>query len=151
MEYLVRVGETSNLECLVRTLAEQVPEYEEKFMTIAEQLEVRGREKGLKQGRQKGEELGRQEAQLAIAKKMLAAGLDSTLISETTDLSEVELAKLISTRTEWRNECHFAIFTPQISYGVTGIFFVNYINTTGGTLTVHCSNMSFSFDHTNLQ
>lgn len=42
MEYLMQVEETSNLERLVRTLAEQVPEHEEKFMTIAEQLEARG-------------------------------------------------------------------------------------------------------------
>ncbi|WP_197065072.1 Rpn family recombination-promoting nuclease/putative transposase [Vibrio hyugaensis] len=100
MEYLVRVGETSNLEKLVRTLAEQVPEHEEKFMTIAEQLEARGREQGLKQGRQEGKEFGRQEGQqeakLTIAKKMLAAGLDTDLISETTGLSEAELAKLIN-------------------------------------------------------
>ena len=104
MEYLVRVGETSNLERLVRTLAEQVPEHEEKLMTIAEQLEARGREQGLKQGieqglqqgRQEGEEFGRQETQLAIAKKMLSAGLDTTLILETTGLSEQELAKIVN-------------------------------------------------------
>jgi len=108
MEYLVRVGETSNLERLVRTLAKQVPEHEEKFMTIAEQLEARGREQGLKQGlqqgieqgRQEGEEFGRQEgwqkAQLNIAKKMLLAGLDTKLILETTGLSEQELAKIVN-------------------------------------------------------
>ena len=100
MEYLVRVGETSNLEALVKTLAEQVPEHEAKFMTIAEQLEARGREQGLKQGieqgRQEGEEFGRQETQLSIAKKMLSAGLDADLIIETTGLSKEELTKLIN-------------------------------------------------------
>ncbi len=54
VEYLLRVGETSNLEDLMRTLAKQVPEHEEKFMTVAEQLEARGREQGLQQGLQKG-------------------------------------------------------------------------------------------------
>lgn len=104
MEYLMQVEETSNLERLVRTLAEQVPEHEEKFMTIAEQLEARGREQGLKQGieqgrlegRQEGEEFGRQETPLNIAKKMLSAGLDTTLILETTGLSEQELAKIVN-------------------------------------------------------
>ncbi|WP_189338775.1 Rpn family recombination-promoting nuclease/putative transposase, partial [Vibrio sp. L85] len=40
VEYLLRVGETSNLEGLMRTLAQQVPEHEERFMTVAEQLEA---------------------------------------------------------------------------------------------------------------
>ncbi|MDG2608226.1 Rpn family recombination-promoting nuclease/putative transposase [Vibrio harveyi] len=104
VEYLLRVGETSNLEGLMRTLAQQVPEHEERFMTVAEQLEARGREQGLKQGleqgRQEGEALGRQEGQqeakLTIAKRMLAAGLDKSLISDTTGLSEKELLALIN-------------------------------------------------------
>ncbi|WP_236578079.1 Rpn family recombination-promoting nuclease/putative transposase [Vibrio parahaemolyticus] len=96
MEYLVRVGETSNLERLVRTLAEQVPEHEEKLMTIAEQLEARGREQGLKQGLEQGRQEGHQETQLAIAKKMLSAGIDIELIAQTTELSKDELTKLIN-------------------------------------------------------
>ncbi|WP_244943655.1 Rpn family recombination-promoting nuclease/putative transposase [Vibrio algivorus] len=100
IEYLLRVGETSNLEDLMRTLAKQVPEHEERFMTVAEQLEARGREQGMQQGlqlgRQEGEELGRQEAQLAIAKKMLLAGSDIPFISEITGLPESEIAKLIN-------------------------------------------------------
>ncbi|MEG3223816.1 Rpn family recombination-promoting nuclease/putative transposase [Vibrio gigantis] len=100
IEYLLRVGETSNLEDLMRTLAQQVPEHEERFMTVAEQLEARGREQGLKQGlekgRQEGEASGQQAAKLAIAKKMLAAGLDKSLISETTGLTEKELLTLIN-------------------------------------------------------
>ncbi len=100
VEYLLRVGETSNLEDLMRTLAKQVPEHEERFMTVAEQLEARGREQGLKQGlqqgRQEGEEHGWQEAQLSIAKKMLSAGVDIALIAQTTELTEDEIAKLIN-------------------------------------------------------
>ncbi|EPI2027138.1 hypothetical protein ACSYON_004363 [Vibrio vulnificus] len=96
VEYLLRVGETSNLEDLMRTLAKQVPEHEEKFMTVAEQLEARGREQGLQQGLQKGRQEGEQEAKVAIAKKMLATGLDKALISETTGLSEQELSALIN-------------------------------------------------------
>ncbi|EHK6027966.1 Rpn family recombination-promoting nuclease/putative transposase [Vibrio parahaemolyticus] len=100
VEYLLRVGETSNLEDLMRTLARQVPEHEERFMTVAEQLEARGREQGLKQGlqqgRQEGEEHGWQEAQLSIAKKMLSAGIDIALIAQTTELTEDEIAKLIN-------------------------------------------------------
>ncbi|CAH1568434.1 hypothetical protein THF1C08_1500002 [Vibrio jasicida] len=100
VEYLLRVGETSNLEDLMRTLAKQVPEHEERFMTVAEQLEARGREQGLQQGRQEGEKLGRkqgsQETQLAIAKKMLSAGIDIALVAQTTELTEDEISKLIN-------------------------------------------------------
>ncbi|MDF4921873.1 hypothetical protein P3607_22925 [Vibrio parahaemolyticus] len=100
VEYLLRVGETSNLEDLMRTLAKQVPEHEERFMTVAEQLEARGREQGLKQGlkqgRQQGRQEGSQETQLAIAKKMLLAGSELTFISEVTGLSESEITKLIN-------------------------------------------------------
>ncbi|EHJ9985774.1 ISNCY family transposase, partial [Vibrio parahaemolyticus] len=92
VEYLLRVGETSNLEDLMRTLAKQVPEHEERFMTVAEQLEARGREQSLKQGLQEG----RQETQLSIAKKMLSAGIDVALIIQTTELSKDEIAKLIN-------------------------------------------------------
>lgn len=96
VEYLLRVGETSDLKGLMRTLAQQVPEHEERFMTVAEQLEARGREQGLEQGRQEGEAFGQQAAKLAIAKRMLAADLDKSLISETTGLSEKELLALIN-------------------------------------------------------
>ncbi len=96
VEYLLRVGETSNLEDLMRTLAQQVPEHEERFMTVAEQLEARGREQGRQEGEAFGRQEGQQEAKLTIAKKMLAAGLDKSLISETTGLSERELLALIN-------------------------------------------------------
>ncbi len=73
-------------------------------MTVAEQLEARDREQGLKQGlqqgreegRQEGEEHGWQEAQLSIAKKMLSAGIDIALVAQTTELTEDEIAKLIN-------------------------------------------------------
>jgi predicted transposase/invertase (TIGR01784 family) len=69
-------------------------------MTVAEQLEARGREQGLKQGLQQGLQQGRQEGsqetQHAIAKKMLSAGIDITLVVQTTELTEDEIAKLIN-------------------------------------------------------
>lgn len=69
-------------------------------MTVAEQLEARGREQGLKQGlqqgREEGEEHGWQEAQLSIAKKMLSAGIDIALVVQTTELTEDEITKLIN-------------------------------------------------------
>ena len=43
MSYLLQVGETDNLEALITTLASSVPKHEETLMTIAEQLQAKGR------------------------------------------------------------------------------------------------------------
>ncbi len=98
IEYLVRAGETSSLSTFLFRLTERVPAHEEKIMTVAEQLEARGREQGLKLGRQEGEKLGLQKGlekvQLDIAKKMLLAGADIQFVLEITGLSKDELSKL---------------------------------------------------------
>ncbi|WP_137765947.1 hypothetical protein [Nissabacter sp. SGAir0207] len=72
-------------------------------MTIAQQLEQKGREKGRQEGkeigRQEGKEigcregiqLGKYEASLEIARKMLENGLDHVSIIKITGLTEEEL------------------------------------------------------------
>ncbi|NUW67094.1 Rpn family recombination-promoting nuclease/putative transposase [Vibrio coralliilyticus] len=96
MEYIVQVGETSEVHHLMTTLAEQVPEHGETLMTIAEQLRRQGEEQGIQKGRQEGRQEGLQEAQLEIAKKMLLAGSELTFIQDVTGLSEDELTTLIN-------------------------------------------------------
>ncbi len=77
-------------------------------MTIEEQLQRQGEERGLqqvilqgeRQGLLRGRQEGRQEGELwerrNIAQKMLASGLDTVTICELTGLTESELAKLIN-------------------------------------------------------
>ena len=55
-------------------------------MTIAEQLEQRGMEKG--------RQLGKREASLEIARNMLKSGLDNALVMQMTGLTEQELKQL---------------------------------------------------------
>lgn len=54
-------------------------------MTIAQQLQQKGIEKGL--------QLGEQKARLEIAVKLLVSGKSLKFVKEMTGLSEVELAK----------------------------------------------------------
>ncbi len=67
-------------------------------MTIAEQLKQMGREQGLSEGRHeglaKGRNEGQREATLAIARNMLARGIDLTLVQEVTGLSAADLQQI---------------------------------------------------------
>ena len=63
-------------------------------MTIAQELERRGREKGLREGRLKGREEGRSEAARIVARNLLDRGLSVELITETTGLTREHVIAL---------------------------------------------------------
>ncbi|WP_409519758.1 hypothetical protein [Pantoea brenneri] len=67
-------------------------------MTIAQQLEQKGREEGLELGEQRGIEKGRtegeREATLKIARTMLQNGLDRITVMKMTGLTEDDLAQI---------------------------------------------------------
>lgn len=50
VHYLLQAGETADADIFVRTLAQRVPQHEDALMTIAQQLEQKGIEKGIQQG-----------------------------------------------------------------------------------------------------
>lgn len=54
VHYIVQAGETSDTETFVRELAQCVPQHGDAFMTIAQQLEQKGRAAGLQLGEQRG-------------------------------------------------------------------------------------------------
>lgn len=82
INYLIQAGETDDAEAFVRNLAQKVPQHEEALMTIAQQLE------------QKGIEKGRQEGKLEIADKLLKKGMELKSVKELTGLTDEELAKI---------------------------------------------------------
>jgi predicted transposase/invertase (TIGR01784 family) len=82
INYLIQAGETDDAEAFVRNLAQKVPQHEEALMTIAQQLE------------QKGIEKGRQEGKLEIADKLLKNGMELKSVKEITGLTDEELAKI---------------------------------------------------------
>lgn len=86
INYMVQAGNTSNSEAYVRQLAQRVPQHGDELMTIAEQLEQKGIEKGSKEGRR--------EATLDIARELLQNGVELGIVMKSTGLSEDELAKL---------------------------------------------------------
>jgi len=106
INYLIQAGETSDAEAFVRNLAQRVPQHGDKLMTIAQQLEQKGIEKGIKQGiekgirqgiqlgEQQGLQKGKREATLEIARTMLRNGIDCATVMKMTGLAEDELAQL---------------------------------------------------------
>lgn len=51
VHYIVQAGETADAEAFVRELAQRVPQHGNALMTIAQQLEQKGIEKGIQPGR----------------------------------------------------------------------------------------------------
>ncbi|QUY48934.1 Rpn family recombination-promoting nuclease/putative transposase [Serratia plymuthica] len=94
IHYILQAGEASNAEAFVRELALRVPEHEDELMSIAQQLEQKGIEKGIQLGEQRGIEKGRQEGVLAVARSMLANGIDRDSVMKITGLTADELAKI---------------------------------------------------------
>ena len=88
--YISQEGESKNFEQFYSTLADNLPNYREDIMTLAQQLE----QKGLEQGRKEGREEGRREEDFVIAKKMLAKRINPSLIKEITGLSDQDLLTL---------------------------------------------------------
>lgn len=63
-------------------------------MTIAQQLEQKGIEKGIQLGEQRGIEKGKREATLKIARTMLQNGIDRNTVIKMTGLTEDDLAQI---------------------------------------------------------
>lgn len=98
----MQAGETSDAEAFVRELAQRVPQHGDALMTIAQQLEQKGIEKGIQQGIEQGIQLGEQrgiekgerEATLKIARTMLQNGIDRNTVMKVTGLTEEDLAQI---------------------------------------------------------
>lgn len=63
-------------------------------MTIAQQLEQKGIEKGIQLGEQRGMEKGEREATLKIARSLLKMGMSHESVLEATGLTADELAQI---------------------------------------------------------
>ncbi|MBK0167508.1 Rpn family recombination-promoting nuclease/putative transposase, partial [Klebsiella sp. S69] len=78
--------------------AQRVPQHGDALMTIAQQLEQKGIEKGraegLQLGEQRGIEKGEREATLKIARTMLQNGIDRSTVMKMTGLTEDDLAQI---------------------------------------------------------
>ena len=98
VHYILQAGETADAEAFVRELAQRVPQHGDALMTIAQQLEQKGIEKGIQLGEQRGIEKGRSEgerqATLKIVRTMLQNGIDRITVMKMTGLTEDDLAQI---------------------------------------------------------
>lgn len=98
VNYIVQAGEVSDAKTFVQELAQRVPQHGDALMTIAQQLEQIGLEKGIAQGRIEGKEIGLQQGrksmQLRIALTMLKSGMDCNTVMQMTGLTEDELPQI---------------------------------------------------------
>ena len=99
IHYLLQAGESADYEAFVRELARRVPQHGDALMTIAQQLEQKGLEKGIQLGEERGIErgiqLGEQRGKLEVARTMLQNGLDCDTVMKMTGLSADDLEPLI--------------------------------------------------------
>ncbi len=84
-------------DTLIQRLAETLPDEREAIMTLGELLEQRGEQRGQQKGRLEGQQQGEHQKALAIAKNMLAKGVELAFIEEVTELSADEITTLIQT------------------------------------------------------
>ncbi|EGC9971894.1 Rpn family recombination-promoting nuclease/putative transposase, partial [Salmonella enterica] len=98
IHYLLQAGESADSEAFVRELAQRVPQHGDALMTIAQQLEQKGIEKGRLEGIQIGEEKGRNEGKLEgkleVARTMLQNGLDRSTVMKMTGLEAEDLEQI---------------------------------------------------------
>jgi len=98
MYYIALSDNTQNGEKFIQTLAQKAPSYQEELITIEEQLEAKGIQKGKKEGinegLQKGLERGRKEAILELAKQLLSNGVQYSVVKISTGLTDKELKSL---------------------------------------------------------
>ncbi|MBS9444291.1 Rpn family recombination-promoting nuclease/putative transposase, partial [Photorhabdus heterorhabditis] len=90
LSYILLNGHTLDLSHFVHQLIEQSPEHETMLMTIAEQLEQKGREQGIKQGI----EQGREEGKVETARALLRHGVSLDIIVTSTGLSRDKIEAL---------------------------------------------------------
>ncbi|GAB81375.1 Putative transposase, YhgA-like [Shimwellia blattae] len=94
VHYMIQVGETSDARAFIDRLIHRAPQYKDQLMTIAQQLEQKGRLEGRLEGHIEGRIEGGAEARREVACAMLKAGMDPEQVMALTRLSAEELAQI---------------------------------------------------------
>ncbi|MDY4368265.1 Rpn family recombination-promoting nuclease/putative transposase [Pectobacterium brasiliense] len=93
--YIARSGNTSKPAEFIEAVAQSLSTDREAIMTIAQQLEKIGFEKGIKHGMQQGIQHGMRTSARNIARQLLLSGMEPAQASQITQLSAAELAQLV--------------------------------------------------------
>ncbi|WGM13432.1 hypothetical protein QE197_23540 (plasmid) [Arsenophonus nasoniae] len=92
--YLIQEGNAQKPMEFITEIAKQSEKHEGALMTIAQQIEEIGIQKGMQQGKAEGRQEGKLEAQLEIAKQMLITGMDRQSVMKFTGLTDTEMSNL---------------------------------------------------------
>ncbi|GKX39673.1 hypothetical protein SOASR014_34120 [Pectobacterium carotovorum subsp. carotovorum] len=106
--YIARSGNTSRPAEFIEAVAQSLSTDREAIMTIAQQLEKIGFEKGIQQGIRRGMEQGIQHGMEQgmkasarnIARQLLLSGMEPAQVCQITQLSAAELAQLVDSSNE---------------------------------------------------
>ncbi len=106
--YIARSGNTSRPAEFIEAVAQSLSTDREAIMTIAQQLEKIGFEKGIQQGIRRGMEQGIQHGMEQgmkasarnIARQLLLSGMEPAQVCQMTQLSAAELAQLVDSSNE---------------------------------------------------
>ncbi|MFJ5440557.1 Rpn family recombination-promoting nuclease/putative transposase [Pectobacterium sp. CHL-2024] len=98
--YIARSGNTSRPAEFIEAIAQSLSTDREAIMTIAQQLEKIGFEKGIKHGMQQGIQHGMKASARNIARQLLLSGMEPAQVSQITQLSAAELAQLVDSSNE---------------------------------------------------
>lgn len=86
LTYIIQAGNTHSVSDFTRILTENLPQHQEEIMTIAQQLEQIGFNKGMEQGIK----ISAQQ----IAHQLLLKGIDSDTVQQITGLTQDEVEQL---------------------------------------------------------
>ncbi|WP_455906930.1 Rpn family recombination-promoting nuclease/putative transposase [Pectobacterium carotovorum] len=89
--YVAKVGNTSDIDRFIDSVAEPLSTHKEDTMTIAQQLHQRGFEQGMQEGMQEG----MKASALNIARQLLQSEMEQELVQRVTQLSDEEMAQLL--------------------------------------------------------
>ncbi|WGM03661.1 Rpn family recombination-promoting nuclease/putative transposase [Arsenophonus nasoniae] len=92
--YLIQEGNAQKPMEFITEIAKQSEKHEGALMTIAQQIEEIGIQKGRIEGIQEGIQKGKIEAQLEIAKQMLITGMDRQSVMKFTGLTDADMSNL---------------------------------------------------------
>ncbi|RUR92189.1 transposase [Pectobacterium versatile] len=98
--YIARSGNTSRPAEFIEAVAQSLSTDREAIMTIAQQLEKIGFEKGIKHGIQQGILHGMKASARNIARQLLLSGMEPAQVCQITQLSAAELAQLVDSSNE---------------------------------------------------
>ncbi len=85
--YVAKVGNTSDIDRFIDSVAEPLSTHKEDTMTIAQQLHQRGFERGMQEGMK--------ATALNIARQLLQSEMEQELVQRVTQLSDEEMAQLL--------------------------------------------------------